>query len=822
MTFVASGVHMSEPRQEKWDDPIPEDKPEGLWWKIRCGLAGMPRRKKMISLLLVILLLAAGLLILFLSPIAKYLVEKYDTRFTGREILVGRAYVNPFTGYIKLSDLRIFENQSDTVFIKAKSLSADFALVKLLSGTYEIDHLWLEEPKITVIQNKDQLNFSDIIRFYTPPPGKKKTKKEPVRLNLLDMKIIKGEFIYNEQSIPVKYSVKDVNISSPGLRWDVDTMNIDFDFNSGMGTGKMKGDMMVNVSNAGYRLKVAVGRYDLRFLEQYLNDLANYGNFYADLDADLLATGNFKSARDIDVRGLVSLNDFHVGKKANEDYAAFDKLVLKIEQLNPDGRKYLFDSISLVKPFFTFELYDRLNNIETMFGEKGTKAEKHSEFNIIIEIGKYIDQLARNFFRSEYKINRLAVYAGRFRFNDFSLEEKFSVSADPVYIIADSVKRDDKPVTVSLKAGIQPYGQVSVGARINPKDSSDFDFWYDMSQIPLTLFNPYLIRHTSFPLDRGTLEIRGKWKVRSGIIAGDNRLTVLDPRIYKRVDRKGIRRLPLRLLTFFVRERGNVIDYEIPVTGDLKKPRVHIKDIVLDLLTNTFVKPVSTPYLMKVRTVEQTIEKSLVMRWEMRQSTLSSEQQTFCERLKEVLSDNPEAIFEIDQVVYEEKEKEHILLFEARKKYYLQSHPKHKGSLSPEEEREIERMSIKDSLFNRYLDQKTKGQLLFTVQEKCMKVVGHEQVEKKWRELLRAREQAFMTYFREEGLSSRIKLRTPERKIPYNGFSFYKIDYQGEWPGTLLKAYANMERLNDQSPRLKFREQRETRSGLIRSRNKRP
>ena len=45
------------------------------------------------------------------------------------------------------------------------------------------------------------------------------------------------------------------------------------------------------------------------------------------------------------------------------------------------------------------------------------------------------------------------------------------------------------------------------------------------------------------------------------------------------------------LIMTFIRERGNVIDYEIPITGNLKDPKFHLSDVIFDLLGNIFVKP---------------------------------------------------------------------------------------------------------------------------------------------------------------------------------------------------------------------------------------
>jgi hypothetical protein len=66
------------------------------------------------------------------------------------------------------------------------------------------------------------------------------------------------------------------------------------------------------------------------------------------------------------------MNNFHFGKNSNDDYASFDKLVLKIDELSPSNHKYLFDSLSISHPFIKYELYDYLDNVQRMFGKYGS------------------------------------------------------------------------------------------------------------------------------------------------------------------------------------------------------------------------------------------------------------------------------------------------------------------------------------------------------------------------------------------------------------------------------------------------------------------
>ena len=51
--------------------------------------------------------------------------------------------------------------------------------------------------------------------------------------------------------------------------------------------------------------------------------------------------------------------------------------------------------------------------------------------------------------------------------------------------------------------------------------------------------------------------------------------------------------------------------------------------------------------------------------------------------------------------------------------------------------------------------------------------------------------------------------------IPYNGFSFYKIDYKGELPKSLTRAYTRIDKLNERDLRKKFEKKREKNGGIF-------
>jgi hypothetical protein len=698
------------------------------------------------------------------------------------------------------------------VFFSANSISADFAMLKLFTGTYEISELSIDHPRSIIIQEKKTFNFDDLMLLFSSDSTAE--KKEPVHFNILRITIKDGEFYYREKQIPINYFLKNVNIESDGKCWDADTMAFNFAFQPGNGGGGVAGNMTINFETMDYNCAIFAHQFDLQIIEQYLKEMSNGASFSATLDANIKATGSFKDAENISATGKLSINDFHFGKNPQNDYASFDKLRLDIIALSPKNNIYFFDTILLSHPYFMFERYDYLDNIQTMFGEDGANIKSSNEdpekFNLVIMIASYVKLLSKNFFQSDYKIKRLSVTQGDIKFNDYSISEKFSVDLCPLTISADSIDRNHKQVNMFFSSGILPYGNAQIYLCINPKDSSDFDITYHLEKLPVAMFNPYTITYTSYPSDRGTMELKGIWNVRNGVVQSKNHLIIIDPRMNKRIRNKDTQWVPAPLILLFVRERGNVIDYEIPITGDLKNPKFHFWDVISDLLANIFIKPATTPYRMEVKNTETAIEKSLHITWGLHKSTLSPQQEKFIEEMAEFLKENPDAVITVQPNQYSVKEKEYALFYEAKKKYYLFINKQEAKSFNESDSKKVDKMSVKDSLFVLYLDKQINGAGIPTIQEKCARLIGSPRLNTKLSQLYKERQKVFLSIFEEYGVEKQVQFQKGKTTIPYNGFSFYKIDYNGDLPASLMEAFQKMEALNESTLRKKYAEERKS------------
>lgn len=750
------------------------------------------------------------LIIIFLSPIAKFLIQKYDQRFLGREVTLDWIYINPLTGYTHINDLKVYEQSSDSVFFSASGISVDITMTKLLKKEYEIADFYLDQPMAFIVQHSaNSFNFSDILDKFKKDTLIEKVDTSSVRFSLLAAEIKDGTFILKEEMTPINFSIEEVNVKTKGPRWDADSVVTDFSFKSGIGEGSAEGTAAVNLSSKDYRSHIIVKRFDLAIIEQYAKVLAKYGSLKAMINADITASGNFKDVKNVDASGGLGIYEMHFGKSPTEDIMSFKKFVMKINHINPLKKIYVIDSISLVNPYLKYEKYDVLDNIQNMFGEKGENVIQvagSQQFNLVIELARYIKLVAQNFFHSDYKVNRLGVYNANLQYEDYSLKEKFSVSLHPLTLIGDSMNSNRKRVYLKLRSGIQPYGSLKVDLGINPKDSSDFELKYNLDGVNASLLNPYLVSYTSYPLDRGSIGFSGAWSVLNGKIKSTNHLLIVDPRVSQRVKTNQNKWLPLRAAMFFVRERGNAIDYQIPVTGNLKDPRVNFKDVIWDIVTNIFVKPATTPYSFVIRNVENKIERTIGFNWERGTAFLLEDQEAFVEDLADFLLDYPNASIKVFPVMDEAKEKEHILLYEARKKYFLSR--KSTKQFSENDSLEVVRMDPKDANFIKYLRNNTKDNLVYTTQELCQRLIGAKLVEEQYNRLLVQREKVFLDYFRQNQVEKRVQVQKTEARVPFNGFSFYRVSYNGAIPPDLKEAFEELREFDNQKPRKKFQELR--------------
>jgi hypothetical protein len=730
-------------------------------------------------IILCIVLLFAVIVIAFISPITKYMIEKYSEKYVGRKIAMSWLYVNPFSGYVNAHNLIVYEKESPQVFIKAKDVALNISVLKIFGKAYDLSSLNADQLWVNIVQDSTKFNFADLF--------KNDTLKKKIPYCIRNIKITNSEIHYNELTLPVHYYVKRVNIQCPAIESAVDTMQFNYEFVSGLGSGAMKGSFKTNVKNKDYDLRALVVRLDLTPMEQYVKDFARYGNLTAFLDADVHTTGNLTNNLEMMTTGKFAISDFHFGKSAKEDYISFAKLAMNIDSLVPYEKEYFFSKLVIDSPYIKYEKYDQLDNFSVIFGVKGANIQKarqqHYQVNIIFMIADYLKTLALNLVNSDYHVDQFSITHARLQYNDYSLLEKFSLSANPITITARDISTNSKRMYLTLQSKLNPFGNLNVKIDINPRDLGDFHMDYDVRNLPLPLFNPFMVTSTSHPFHKGTLELYGKWEVINKQINSHNHLLIINPTLADKVKNAGTTKLPMGIILWFVRNVNRTIDVDIPITGDLTKPSYHFGDVILDVLKNIFVKPPTFPYRATVQKEKKKKEDFVMLEWKPRQVKMDEDQTDQLKKISRYMFFHPKSYLTVSPKYFEDLEKEAILFFEAKKKYYTSLHNIKLTAISEEDSLAIEMMSIKDSAFVHYLDRKANPSgIEFTVQGKCRNLIGQDKVNRKYNDIIVARKKEVMNFFTEKKVTDRVTFEHGASIISQTGFSHYIFSYEGDLP----------------------------------------
>ncbi|MDB5228117.1 MAG: hypothetical protein JWN78_2310, partial [Bacteroidota bacterium] len=99
------------------------------------------------------------------------------------------------------------------------------------------------------------------------------------------------------------------------------------------------------------------------------------------------------------------------------------------------------------------------------------------------------------------------------------------------------------------------------------------------------------------------------------------------------------------------------------------------------------------------------------------------------------------------------------------------------------------------------------------IQQKCLKLIGENIVNSKYNSFIKEREKAFRQRFKDNGTEKQLKITAPFSTVPFNGFSYFKVEYKGDMPSKLLEAYEKLDELNEEDPRKQYLDERkETKS----------
>lgn len=689
--------------------------------------------KRLRRWLLVVLVLVISLLVLafvFISPITKYLIEKYDVTYTGRQITMDKLFLNFFTGNASIKGFTLYEKDGKTPFFKCGELSVSIKLRKILSGEYDIRHFTAESPEITIVQKGEHYNYDDFLDKIMGPADTttKKSNAEPLHLYINNIAIKNFSVTYTNTLPYNTVKLQKGNCTIEKIAWNDPVYNIGLDFGVATG-GEIKSKTNYNSKNGAFKLALDVNSFNIAPLHIYLKDYMKVNSLNGAFSTSLNIAGNSNNPTAIAAGGNLSLDTFTIVDNTNEKLMACQRFEIKVDSINTEKSLYDFSTITLQRPYVKFAMYDDGFNYERLMtspaAASGVSDSSTSYANVFEMTASYIDELVKNYVINSYNADKLLVTGGTVVFTDYTLEDKFQYVLDSLNLLSDRINSNNSRIAFEASSLLNRSGAMKGSLYMNPANPKDLEMDIAVSHLLVSDFNPYSKYYVATPFLDGDAFYTNKTTIRNRKLDNQNQLDVYKIKAGKKVKNSTAMNIPVKLAVSLLKDVKGDIHLKIPVTGSLDDPKFKWGKVVWQVFKNLMVKAASAPFNLlagKFGGAENDY-KEIVFSYELQ--SLTAKQEAQLEKLVQLLQKEEEVKLELVPMLNQQDETEYVAAQMARREFLNMADT---SVLNPEQQKLVDGLSLKDSAFDAFLDKKIGNTRLQSAQDKCIQFIGTEKI----------------------------------------------------------------------------------------------
>jgi len=439
----------------------------------------MKKAFKIVLGLILLIVICLGVLYYYISPIAKYEIEKNSIAWTGRKITLGSIKINAFKGSIYIKDIKIYEPNGDSVFFGCHDIYLKVNIKKMLAKVYEIDEIKIDAPEISITQNGNKFNFDDMLKRFLPGPDKQKDttiKAAETQYYVTKVIINNGTVTYNNVPIHNIIKVHNINFNLPEISWNNPESKLHLDFKYGTG-GFFNIDLDANRKTFDYNLALTIDTYDLSQYYAPLNAYVKISSLQGSLTTKLRMHGKFNNPKDFSLAGYLNIYNVEVKDAEKKKLFAMGELSISVDTINVKQGQYIFHHILMDKPYMVLNDYDKGTNLSELIKyqpveEKKTKdtakgKSKIDYSNIITILSTSIKSMAADFLSNNYHADSIALRHGEFVFNDNTTDNKFHYVVSDINIATDEIGPNNKSVVFKVSATLNDTGKFNLNANLN-------------------------------------------------------------------------------------------------------------------------------------------------------------------------------------------------------------------------------------------------------------------------------------------------------------------------------------------------------------------
>ncbi len=198
------------------------------------------------------------------------------------------------------------------------------------------------------------------------------------------------------------------------------------------------------------------------------------------------------------------------------------------------------------------------------------------------------------------KVNTVTVQDGTILFSDANLPRAFSTTFYRVGGRISGLSSElNTRAAVDLRGNLENHSPLLISGQINPlQDDLFVDLSISFRDIELSPASPYSGTYLGYLIDRGKLYLDLKYHIEDKQLKAENKILLDQFTFGKSVPSDKATKLPVKLGIALLKDKNGQINLDLPVSGRTDDPEFKIWGVVWQVVTNLFVKAVSSPFAL--------------------------------------------------------------------------------------------------------------------------------------------------------------------------------------------------------------------------------
>ena len=605
--------------------------------------------KKIALGIFLFLIVFAVVVLVFAPTFIRNYVEKNSNELIGRSIELKKLHVNYFKGKISLIDFKLFEPDDTIIFVSFDTLIINTEPYRLLIDEVIIERLYLKGLKANIVMNDSVFNFNDLLLLnQSDTIDRDTTQGEPIKFVLSNFELNDAQLNFKDMEIDKQMELSNLDFFVPYLSWDQEHASeagLRFEFKNG---GYFESSIDVNPNKGDFNAELDIIGLDISGYNDFVRKYIDVGNFSGTSSLMLNIDGNINSIEESLFDGTFKLDSFQLEDQNSKKLVRLPEFHVAVSKIDISNNDYILDSVVLDGPMIHFNLYDSTNNISDYVNALLSSGSKSDEDSVIAtaENKKATD--------TYYKVNHMSVISGSAEILDKRTANPFEYHLSEIDMKLDSISSESDWIEVNADMLLNKRGKLVASVGLNPNDPMNMEVDYTISDFMLSDLNIYSTHYMGFPILYGDMYYKAHTEIDNGNIASANKLIIHNVELGTK--QGGLYKLPLKFALFLLKDKDGVITLDVPVSGDLKNPKVSARKIVWNTFKNLIIKAATAPGKLLAGLVGAKSHEIEAIEFEYLDTTFSEKRKHQLDLLMELEKAKPD--LEIELVYFNDPEME--------------------------------------------------------------------------------------------------------------------------------------------------------------------